>query len=186
MRLVVLAVGSLGDVRPFVAVAAGLARRGYTVALATHETFRGLALEQGLAFEPIAGNPRDIVRGADGQDWLESADRPWEFMRSLSRIAGPILDSLSSDAWRAAQGCDAIIYSLPLAASGYTVAEALGVPGIPAALYPLHPTGAFPSILNVVAGSGSGQGGIGLPLKAAFAPARHVRLTVRLPYAPGE
>ncbi len=90
----------------------------------------------------------DIVQGEAGQAWLTSMDNPVRFLRTTSRVARDILDVLSDDAWAAAQGCDALIYSLPLSLSGHTVADALGIPGIPAALYPLHPTRAFPSILT--------------------------------------
>ncbi len=89
-----------------------------------------------------------IVQGETGQAWLASMDKPIRFMASISSLARDLLDSLNDDAWKACQGCDAVIYSLPLSISGHTMADALGVPGIPAALYPLHATWAFPSIMT--------------------------------------
>jgi hypothetical protein len=90
----------------------------------------------------------DIVQGEAGQAWLTSMDDPVRFLRTTSRIAGGIIEALNDDAWAAAQGQDALIYSLPLSLSGHTIADALGIPGIPAALYPLHPTRVFPSIMT--------------------------------------
>ncbi len=148
MRLLVLAVGSQGDVRPFAALGAGLAGHGHSVTIATHEAFREVARTAGLGFSIVRGNPMDIVQGEAGQAWLASMDHPARFLRTTSRIAAGILDTLNDDALAAARDCDALIYSLPLSLSGHTIAEARGIPGIPAALYPLHPTRAFPSILT--------------------------------------
>ena len=148
MKILLLAAGSQGDVRPFAALGSGLARLGHQVSLATHEAFRGIATDAGVGFSLVRGNPMDIVQGEAGQAWLSSMDNPLRFLRTTSRIAGEIIQTLNDDAWAAAQGCDALIYSLPLSLSGHTIADALGIPGIPAALYPLHPTRVFPSIMT--------------------------------------
>ncbi|MGO9308376.1 MAG: glycosyltransferase [Spirochaetia bacterium] len=148
MRITILAIGSQGDVRPYSALGAGLARSGYSVRFATHETFQGIVASFGLEFARIKVNPVGIVQGETGQAWLASMDRPLRFMASISALAREVLDSVSDDAWAACQGSGAVIYSLPLSVTGLTMAEALGVPGIPGALYPLHATGAFPSIMT--------------------------------------
>ena len=147
MKISILAVGSQGDVRPYSALGAGLARAGHAVRFATHENFRGLIESSGLEFARIKGNPVEIVQGETGQAWLASMDKPVRFMASISTLARDLLDSLNDDAWAACQGSEAVIYSLPLSVSGHTMADALGVPGIPGALYPLHATKTFPSIM---------------------------------------
>ena len=148
MQVTVLTVGSQGDVRPYVALGKGLKSHGYGVRLATHTAFEEMARSNGLEFAPIGGNPLDILNGPDGKAWLESADNPLHFLKSTSAVAGGILDKLSSQALEAARGSDILIYAMPLAVTGYSIAEGLSIPGIPAALYPLHPTRAFPSILT--------------------------------------
>lgn len=148
MLVTVLAVGSQGDVRPFVAMGKGLIGRGYTVRLASHEVFGDMARANGLEFAPVIGNPLDILNGPEGKAWLESADRPLAFLKSTAAVAGAVFDRLSTSAWTAAQGSDILIYSMPLAITGYSIAEGLGVPGVPAALYPVHPSRAFPSVLT--------------------------------------
>jgi sterol 3beta-glucosyltransferase len=147
MRIGVLAVGSHGDVRPFAALGGGLAAKGYDVRLISHAPFAELARAAGLGFSPVEGNPMDIVRGENGQAWLDSMDKPLRFLSRLSPIAGEVLDALSMDALEGARGCDALVYSLPLGVSGFSISEGLGIPGIPGSLYPLHPTGAFPSVI---------------------------------------
>ncbi len=147
MRITLLVVGSKGDVLPFIALGTGLIRRGYRVKLASHAAYGPEAVSHGLDFAPVEVNPLSILNAKSGQAWLASTDNPLRFLTSTSRIAARVFDALSTDAWAAAMGSDALIYSLPLAAMGYTIAEGLGIPGIPASLYPLHPTFAFPSII---------------------------------------
>ena len=95
----------------------------------------------------MEGNPLEIFSGQQGQALLDSSDRPALLPLRISRIAVSILDKASADVQSASQGCDALIYSLPLSVVGYSIAEGLGIPGIPAALYPVHPSREFPSVL---------------------------------------
>ncbi|MFN8542759.1 MAG: glycosyltransferase [Candidatus Binatia bacterium] len=60
MAIVILAVGSRGDVQPFLPIAQRLARR-HRVRIATHEEFRPLVEGAGLEFFPLAGDPRELV-----------------------------------------------------------------------------------------------------------------------------
>ncbi|HTP59565.1 MAG TPA: glycosyltransferase [Spirochaetia bacterium] len=148
MKIVILAVGSQGDVQPYAALGRGLARAGHVVTLASHETFRPLATRCGIAFSLITGNPVDIVQGPEGQSWLSSSASYFNFLSRARRMAADLYPQMSRDALAAARGADALIFSLPLTVCGYSVANSLQIPGIPAALYPLHPTGAFPSIMT--------------------------------------
>ncbi len=148
MRITILAVGSQGDVQPYAALGGGLARAGHSVCLASHETFREMAKRCGLGFSLIAGNPMDIVQGPEGRAWLSSTDSYIRFLSSARRMAKDLYPLISRDALAAAAGSDAAIFSLPLTICGYTVSEALRIPGIPAALYPLHPSREFPSIMT--------------------------------------
>jgi len=62
-------VGSTGDVRPMVALGAGLRAAGHEVRLATHAQFRDLIEGQGLEFWPIAGNPIGELSTEAGRGW---------------------------------------------------------------------------------------------------------------------
>jgi len=148
MRLTILAVGSQGDVQPYAALGRGLARAGHIVNLASHETFRGLAKRCGIGFSLIAGNPVDIVQGPEGQSWLSSSDSYVSFLSRARKMAANLYPQITQDALAAARGSDALVFSLPLTVCGFSVAAALRIHGIPAALYPLHPTRAFPSIMT--------------------------------------
>ena len=147
MRIAIIAIGSEGDVRPFTALGSGFRHAGHEVVLVTHATYERLARSSGLDFAEVSGNPLEIIRGGAGQAWLESTTSSGLFIRRLFELARSIIDDLTRDMIAGARGSEALVYSLPLSIMGVTVAEALGIPSIPASLYPLHPSRAFPSIL---------------------------------------
>lgn len=61
LAIVMLIVGTRGDVQPFIALGQALLRYGHRVRLATHETFRNFVRENGLEFYPLAANPADLM-----------------------------------------------------------------------------------------------------------------------------
>ncbi|CAF0983991.1 unnamed protein product [Rotaria sordida] len=61
LAIVMLIVGTRGDVQPFIALGKALLRYGHRVRLATHETFRSFVRENGLEFYPLGGNPADLM-----------------------------------------------------------------------------------------------------------------------------
>ena len=126
MRVVVLAVGSRGDVQPYVALGLGLQRAGYHVVVATHAPFRELVTERGLQFRPVGGNPREIIESEAGQAWLRSGRNPIEFYRAFVRLARPLMQHGLADTWVVCRDADAIVYSA-LGWGAYSVAERLGV-----------------------------------------------------------
>jgi sterol 3beta-glucosyltransferase len=142
MRIAVLAVGSRGDVEPYVALAAGLRAAGHDVTLATSPAYARLVHGSKLAFVPLEGDPYDLVPGAQSQAWRASGRNPARFPARLRALVEPLADQLLEDSWAACVGAEAIIWT-PLSPIGYHVAEALGVPAILAALQPLAPNADF-------------------------------------------
>lgn len=148
MKITILAVGSQGDVRPSAALGAGLAAAGHHVRLVTLGAFKGLAAACGLDFAEVAIDPYAFIKGDIGQSWMDSMDKPWRLVIGVSRAAGELMERLNNDALAACRGSDALLYNVPLSISGHTIAEALGIPGIPNAVAPYHPTRAFPSVIT--------------------------------------
>jgi sterol 3beta-glucosyltransferase len=60
MSIVVMAVGSRGDVQPFIPIGRRLAER-HRVRIATHREFRSMVEEAGLEFYPLAGDPHELM-----------------------------------------------------------------------------------------------------------------------------
>jgi UDP:flavonoid glycosyltransferase YjiC (YdhE family) len=147
MRIIILAIGSRGDVQPFIGLGLALRNAGYEVRLATHAVFEGLVRSVGLDFAPLEGNPQAIVQGAEGQAWLESARNPVAFTRGFRQLMGPAIRQAMHDGLVASEGSDAIVVAGPAFYIGFSIAEKLGVPYIQAYAQPIHPTSEFPSAL---------------------------------------
>jgi sterol 3beta-glucosyltransferase len=56
MRITILALGSQGDVQPYVALGTGLTRAGHRVRVVTIQNFQGLVEGAGLDFCPVKGD----------------------------------------------------------------------------------------------------------------------------------
>ena len=61
LAIVILVVGTRGDVQPFIALGQALRAHGHRVRLATHETFRSFVRGNGLEFYPLGGDPADLI-----------------------------------------------------------------------------------------------------------------------------
>ncbi|MDH4043592.1 MAG: glycosyltransferase [Gemmatimonadota bacterium] len=145
MRITVLTVGSRGDVQPYLALGAGLRAAGHDVRLATHARFRDTIEERGLAFRPLEGDPRELIRGRAGAEWLASGESTIRFAHRFLRLFRPLLRPYLDDVQAACAGSDAIVFA-PLAFAAWHVAEALGVPSWMAAVQPATRTRAFPAL----------------------------------------
>lgn len=146
MRVTLVIVGSTGDVRPMVALGAGLRAAGHLVRLATHAHFRRLAEGQGLEFWPIAGNPIDELSTDAGRGWLASGANPVAFARLLGDMARDLAAGITRDCLAACEGCDVIVASLLGNALAWHVGEKLDIPVVPAYLQPRTPTSYYPDL----------------------------------------
>ncbi len=144
MRIVILTIGTFGDVQPYVALGMGLREAGYEVRFATHEPFRNFVENHGLTFAAIEGDPVSWTTGGEMKSLVEASGDFSGWMRRLKALAGPLLESIFNSCWTACQGADTIIYS-PLAWIGYSIAEKLEIPSFSTSMQPFHPTSAFPS-----------------------------------------
>ncbi|CAH9077353.1 unnamed protein product [Cuscuta europaea] len=61
LQIVMLIVGTRGDVQPFVAIGKKLQEHGHRVRLATHSNFREFVLDSGLEFYPLGGDPKVLA-----------------------------------------------------------------------------------------------------------------------------
>ncbi|KAJ8899246.1 hypothetical protein K2173_012834 [Erythroxylum novogranatense] len=61
MQIVMLIVGTRGDVQPFIAIGKRLQDFGHRVRLATHSNFKEFVLTAGLEFYPLGGDPKVLA-----------------------------------------------------------------------------------------------------------------------------
>lgn len=145
MHVTILAVGSRGDVEPFIALGEGLHDAGHDILLATSTAFESLVREHGLGFSPLEVDSRKILASAQGRAWVGSGRNPVRYLRLLRRLVEPFIDAMLDGSIAACRQADAVIYT-PVAPTGYHIAEARHVPAILAALQPLTPTAEFPPV----------------------------------------
>jgi UDP:flavonoid glycosyltransferase YjiC (YdhE family) len=138
-----VAIGSRGDVQPYIALASGLRSAGYAVLLATHDEFEDWVRGHGLDFAAVAGSPRALLNTEDGRRWLESDGNPLTFTRQLYRLARSQSKQMMSQVAAACRSADLLLCSTLGLFSVPHVAEKYGIPWLPAPLQPLQPTRAF-------------------------------------------
>ena len=150
MKILILTVGSRGDVHPYVALGVGLQAAGHTVTLATLAAFASVAAEHGLSFQPLHGEFLELLQTAEGKAAIVGKGNPLALLRQVT----PMLRRMLDDALAASTGAELVIYH-PKALGGYSIAEKLGIPGVLALPLPLYsPTAAFPSPIIPVASLG--------------------------------
>ncbi|MBN2147767.1 MAG: glycosyltransferase [Anaerolineales bacterium] len=62
MNITIIAPGTQGDVRPYVALGRGLKSAGHGVRLATHQNFASLVAGNDLDFHPLHGDMEAMMR----------------------------------------------------------------------------------------------------------------------------
>ncbi|KAF9464545.1 glycosyltransferase family 1 protein [Collybia nuda] len=151
MNIVIMIVGSRGDVQPYVALGKLLLRDGHRVRIATHETFRSFVTEAGLEFFNIGGNPQDLMSYMvknpglmPGMESLTNGDIGRKRKMLTEMINGCWL-SCHSPCPNTGRtfAADAII-SNPPAFAHVHCAEALGIPLLLSFTMPWSPTADFP------------------------------------------
>ncbi|MFO7681134.1 MAG: glycosyltransferase [Chloroflexota bacterium] len=146
-HLTILALGSRGDVLPYVVLGAGLRQCGLDVRIVTFASFSTLAAQYSLEFTAVPGHAEQLMTGSSGISLAESGYNVWQMWQALKasywQLASSITTILSQPAiWQT----DAIINQLPGGLFGLDLAEKLHIPHITAAVMPLLRTRAFPML----------------------------------------
>lgn len=163
MNIVIMIVGSRGDVQPYVALGQQLVKDGHRVRIATHGTFQGLVTDAGLEFFSIGGDPQDLMSYMvknpglmPGFESLTNGDILKKRKMLTEMINGCWL-SCHSPCPRTGRtfAADAII-SNPPAFAHVHCAEALGIPLLMSFTMPWSPTTSFSHPLVNITASNAG------------------------------
>jgi sterol 3beta-glucosyltransferase len=149
----ILALGSYGDVAPYVALGVGLRGRGFAIRVACSEPFRDLVQVRGLQHATLPGDPRAALASDRGQAWL-AANNPISFTRGLVSLGNPDMERYLEAVTAACDGADAILYG-PLGFAGFHIGQARRIPTALAQLQPTESTREFPSFSVPVRSLGS-------------------------------
>ncbi|MFI6298575.1 glycosyltransferase [Nonomuraea sp. NPDC050790] len=130
MRVLIIGVGTRGDVAPYTGLGARIRAAGHEVAIAAHAPYAGLVTDAGLEFRELPGDPAALL----------GTRNPAAFSAYAGRVVDGIVDAATA-------GADLLLLGVS-ASAGYHVAEAMGIPSMGVHLQPVEPTGDFPPVMG--------------------------------------
>jgi sterol 3beta-glucosyltransferase len=146
MRIAIIAMGTRGDVQPYLALGKGLASAGHFVRLITHENFETLVTSYGLEFCPVQGNVQEVMESPEIRKLLEQGN-----FLAINKYSAKIIQDISiewaRDGLAACQGMNLLIAGVGGLYLAISLAEKLSIPFLQAYIFPFTPTKAFPAIL---------------------------------------
>ena len=131
MKVLILTIGSRGDVQPYVALGKGLKEAGHEVLVATASSFEAFVAKHDLGFFPMSNDLVDLLTNDIGRKALEETRGIFSALKThfkLIKMLKPIGRRLMADCWNAAKGFDPdfIVYNSKV--PGADIAEKLRVP----------------------------------------------------------
>jgi sterol 3beta-glucosyltransferase len=125
MHYGIVAIGSRGDVQPYVALALGLMERGHGATVMAHENFRDFVGGYGVEFISLRGNVEAMLQSEEGMRTLKAGNIV-AFTRYLQKITVNTVESIVSDTLEACEKADVLIASLLALPWVQGLAEKLG------------------------------------------------------------
>jgi sterol 3beta-glucosyltransferase len=145
MRITILAIGSRGDIQPYMALSKGLSSAGHSVRLATHTAFATLVRSHDIDFFPLDDEPHEFFQTDRGRASLNGNTNAFVYLYRLVRMLDPLIDGYMERCGEACKDADSIIVTYLSFLLGYSLAERLKKPLVATFLQPsLLPTKAFP------------------------------------------
>jgi UDP:flavonoid glycosyltransferase YjiC (YdhE family) len=139
VRVVVLTMGSRGDVQPFVALGQALKRSGRaTTTIVTMARYQPLVEQYGIEFRSCGLVDLDL----NSRIWRD-ATHVSEVISEARQQVSRQFRAVAERFWAACQGCDVIISTSVTGGFGLSIGEALGVPCWVVKLSPDSPTREF-------------------------------------------
>ncbi|NJN06963.1 MAG: glycosyltransferase family 1 protein [Richelia sp. RM2_1_2] len=146
MRILIIAMGSRGDVQPYVALGKGLKAAGHVVRLLTHENFEGLVNSYGLEFYRARGNVQEFVESPEMLALLEKGNF-LAINAHSSKASQRIAIDWAKDSLAACQDMELLIVGVGGLFLSLALAEKFKLPLLQAYVFPFTPTTVFPAVL---------------------------------------
>ncbi|GII57685.1 glycosyl transferase [Planotetraspora thailandica] len=180
MRVLIIGIGTRGDVAPYTGLGVRLRDAGHEVAIAAHTPYSDLVTACGLEFRPVAGDPLPLLPVSAGGARMSPAAKARMFAEYGRLTADGILAA-------AEKGTDVLLLGAA-ASAGYHVAEAMEIPSMGVHLQPIEPTGDFPPVTGAFSRSLGRRGNraaarmlFAAPSPAHAGSAKHLRARLGLP-----
>ena len=151
LNILILTIGSRGDVQPYIALGKGLLASGHRVTIATCERFKPVIEAHGLEYGFINDDILHIIDSDEGRKLVEKTRGLFRVIMANIRLAkqvAPIQHRVVKESWQVAEQLQPdVICFHPKAILGPAIAEKLDIPGVLATPLPLLvPTGTVPCI----------------------------------------
>lgn len=140
-RIAIVAIGTMGDIQPFVALALTLKKRGHSVLILATEDFKGFVEQNGIEFSTLGSDIQAFMRQSQFDNVMSR--NALLYAPKLLREGQRIMKDACRYLWAAAQDADCLIFH-QTTNFAIDVAEALDIPAIMTAFQPINPTGEFP------------------------------------------
>ena len=111
MHYGIIAIGSRGDVQPFVALALGLLDRGHKVTLLAHENFKTFVEGYGICFHPLPGSVEEMLYTPQGLKVLRSGNM-LVFLRFVQKVVSKNQPLINRELLSGTQHADVLVTSL--------------------------------------------------------------------------
>jgi len=139
VKVVLLALGSRGDVQPMVVLGRELAGRGLPVTVVAMRDFAGLVGGAGLGFAPVGRSMRESVLAAAGPDGRVSSN-PVSYIRGATRWLAGIAPQVAAAELAAVEPGDLVVAGLLSFDDGAALREITGCRVVNVLFAPMLPT----------------------------------------------
>lgn len=146
MKIAIIALGSRGDVQPYIALSKGLHQAGHTVRLITHESYEAQTKAHGVPFWPVAGDVQEVIQSPEMRELLGKGNMLAINRATAKHVQRVVLD-WQRDSLAACRGMDLLVAGVGGLYLGLAMAQKLGLPLLEAHVFPFTPTAVFPAPL---------------------------------------
>lgn len=142
MNITILTYGSRGDVQPYLALAAGLQKKGCQVKLAAPHRFAKFVAGYNIPFVPLAGDPEEISKRFN-----DAGHNPLKMVSGIRDYVNSIAVDVARDAFIACENADLIVHSFLFTTGAHSFAYQRGIPDVSIQTFPIFaPTREYPPV----------------------------------------
>ncbi len=140
MKIVLLTLGTRGDVQPYAVLGQALQQAGHEVTLSTAKNFESLVRSYGIAFVPVEADFQAVLDSDEGKKMMKG--NPFAIRRNLNTWVYPLITSSLLVFYQLAKESDLVLYHVKTLADSF--AEQFPEKMIRASLLPIvEPTREF-------------------------------------------